>query len=189
MKTMLSLLTVVTALAMSLSAKTHDNSSEACVQVVGHLSLDGVQATQLFVRQSDRGRRYLYALPVQGHSVVIVNISDPVHPLIEGRVNYQDESRTGDVTPVGRNAAIVEIADRPAVERGEAQSLRNIGVMDLSDPAHPKLACRFANVSGYLADESKSLIYIVNAEGLWIVRHHEPPDISVEAWEKFAAAP
>jgi hypothetical protein len=61
--------------------------------------------------------------------------------------------------------------------------------MDLSDPGNPKIACRFEGVSGYLVDESKSLIYIVNSEGLWVVRHREPPDISVEAWEKFASAP
>jgi hypothetical protein len=189
MKNTLFVLIAAIAPAASLSAKTHDSSSEACVQVVGHLSLDGAQASHLFVRQSDRGRRYLYAAPVEGHSVVIVNISDPSHPVIEGRMDYQDQNRTGDVTPVGRNAAIVEIAEHTGVERGEAAALRNIGVMDLSDPAHPKIACRFADVSGYLSDASKSLIYIVNSEGLWIVRHHEPLDVSAEAWEKFAAAP
>jgi hypothetical protein len=176
-------------LAASLSAKTHDSSSEPCVQVVGHLSLEGVQANHLFVRQSARGKRYLYAVPTEGRNVMVVNISDPGHPAMEGRVSYDGQSSTRDVTPVGLNAAIVEIADRPAAIRTDAAPLHNIGVLDLSDPANPKIACHFSGVSGYLVDEPKSLIYIVNGEGLWIVRHHEPPDVSVKAWEEFAAAP
>jgi hypothetical protein len=183
------ILTAAMFLAAALSAKTHDGSSEPCVQVVGHLSLEGVQANHLFVRQSARGKRYLYAVPVEGRNVMVVDISDSGHPAISGRVSYDGLGSTGDVSPVGQNAAIVEIADHPAAVRTDGPPLRNIGVLDLSDPANPKIACHFSGVSGYLVDEPKSLIYIVNGEGLWIVRHHEPPDASVKAWEEFAAAP
>jgi hypothetical protein len=120
---------------------------------------------------------------------MVVDISDSGHPAISGRVSYDGLGSTGDVSPVGQNAAIVEIADHPATVRTDGPPLRNIGVLDLSDPANPKIACHFSGVSGYLVDEPKSLIYIVNGEGLWIVRHHEPPDASVKAWEEFAAAP
>jgi hypothetical protein len=175
--------------AGSSPAKTRATPAEPCVQVVGHLSLEGLQANRLFVRQSAHGKRYLYAVPTEGRAVMVVNVSVPNHPVLEGQVSYEDRGETRGVTPVGLNAAIIEIADHPATGRLETPARRNIGVMDLSDPGNPKIACRFADVSGYLVDESKSLIYIVNGEGLWIVRHHEPPDVSVEAWEKFAAAP
>lgn len=182
-------LAVVLLTAIASPAKTHTAAAEPCVQVIGHLSLDGFQANHMFVRQSAHGKRYLYAVPNEGRAVAVINVSDPGHPVIEGQVSYEDHGGTREVTTVGQNAAIVEIADHPSTDRAYATALRNIGVMDLSDPGNPKIACHFAGVSGYLVDESKSLIYIVNGEGLWIVRHHEPLSISAEAWEKFAAAP
>jgi hypothetical protein len=187
-QTLFVLTSAVMLMTGAVSAKTHAADAESCIQVVSHLSLEGVQANHLFVRQGARGKRYLYAVPLEG-DVLVVNISDPGHPAVESRVRYEGQGGARDVTPVGLNAAIVDIADHSATTRTEVPALRNIGVLDLSDPGNPKIACRFAGVSGYLADGSKSLIYIVNGEGLWIVRHREPPDISTEAWEKFAAAP
>ena len=179
-------------------AKTRPGASEPCVQVVGSLPLDGFRADRLFVRQGARGKRYLYAVPSfsegsASQGVLVINISDPAHPKLESRTLFEGQAQTRDVMPVGVNAAIINIAmgSRPAqlAANQEEAPLREIGVMDLSDPANPKIACRFKGVSGYFSDDAKSLIYIVNSEGLWVVSHREPPDVSVEAWEKFAAAP
>ena len=190
MKHYLIALTAAMCVTVCVSAKTHDGPKETNVQVVGHLPLEGVQAARLIVRESARGKRYVYALPAAGRDVMIVNVTDPGHPALERQMTYDGQGGTRNLTPVGLNAVIVEIADHPAVmASADAPTLRNIGVMDLSDAGNPKMACRFDGASGYLSDESKSLIYVVNNEGLWIVRHHEPADISREAWEKFAAAP
>jgi hypothetical protein len=170
-------------------AKTRLSELEPCVKVVGHLSLDGVTADRLFVRQSSRGKRYLYAIPADGRAVSVINISDPSHPAAAGRLSSEADGGAREVTPVGLNAAIVEISDHPGSSPSGQPEPRSIGIMDLSDPGNPKIACRFTGVTSYLVDDARSLIYIVNGEGLWVVRHQEPPDISVQAWEQFAAAP
>ncbi|WP_180538570.1 hypothetical protein [Nevskia soli] len=190
MKHRLIALTAAMCVTACVSAKTHDGPKETNVQIVGHLPLEGVQAARLFVRESARGKRYVYVLPAGGRDVMVINVTDPGHPAIERQMTYDGQGGTRNITPVGQNAVIVEIADHPTLATAtDAPTLRNIGVMDLSDAGNPKMACRFDGVSGYLADDSKSLIYVVNNEGLWVVRHHEPADISREAWEKFAAAP
>ncbi len=186
-------MSVLSLAAPAAPAKTRAGVPEPCVQVVGSLPLDGFRADRLFVRQAPRGQRYLYAVPGAGESagskgVLVINISDPAHPKLESRALYAGQAETREMTPVGVNAAIINISDR-SYSTPEETPLREIGVMDLSDPGNPKIACRFKGVSGYLSDDTKSLIYIVNGEGLWVVRHHEPSDISTEAWEKFAAAP
>jgi hypothetical protein len=48
---------------------------------------------------------------------------------------------------------------------------------------------QFEHVSAYVLDASRSLIYLVNDEGLWIVRHVEPMDWKTKAWWDFANAP
>jgi hypothetical protein len=170
------------------AAKPHAENQD-CVQVVGHVALDGLQADRLFVRRARSGKQYLYAAASGASAVAVINVSDAARPTVERQVAYEAGTASRDVTPVGVNAAILEIADRGEPRPAASPELKSIGVMDLSDPANPRIKCRFTGVSGYLVDGSRSLIYVVNGEGLWIVHHQEPQDPSVKAWEEFAAAP
>jgi hypothetical protein len=48
-----------------------------------------------------------------------------------------------------------------------------VRLVDLSDPKHPKTLKTFTGVTSMLPDDSRKLIYIVNSEGLWLVRHRQ----------------
>jgi hypothetical protein len=52
-----------------------------------------------------------------------------------------------------------------------------VRVLDMSDPANPRTLQTFDGVTSVLADDSRSLIYIANGDGLWVLRHRQvrPP--------------
>jgi hypothetical protein len=54
-----------------------------------------------------------------------------------------------------------------------SRSLQTVNVLDLTDPAHPQVLQTFFGVTSTLPDTARNLIFIANADGLWIVRHRE----------------
>jgi hypothetical protein len=52
--------------------------------------------------------------------------------------------------------------------------------MDFSDPLHPKVAREFTGVTAISRDERRGLIYVANAEGVWILQQSFAEDPEVE---------
>jgi hypothetical protein len=156
-------------------------------EIVAHIPLNAAATSELFMRRGGKGKLYLYALHSVGEAVSVVDITDAVHPAIVTQISYPAPSGFGSVQTVGQNTAMVEMVEQTAP--AAPPPTRTIGLLDLSNPGSPKMALRFAGVSAISRDDSRSLLFIVNNEGLWIVRHYEPPDIGVRAWEAFVAAP
>jgi hypothetical protein len=57
---------------------------------------------------------------------------------------------------------------------------QTIRIMDFSDPQHPKVAREFAGVTAISRDDSRSLIFLANAEGIWILHRTFAEDPEVE---------
>lgn len=93
----------------------------------------------------------------------------------------------GQVVTIGTNTVAVESNTGPAAPVAPAS--RTVRLFDLSNPATPRVALQYEHVSGYILDASRSLIYLVNNDGLWIIRHNEPMDWKTKAWWDFATAP
>ena len=46
---------------------------------------------------------------------------------------------------------------------------RSVGLLDVNDPENPRTLRTFDGVSSVLFDTGRNLIYLTNAEGLWIL--------------------
>ncbi len=156
-------------------------------EVLAHISLNSAATVQMFTRRSSNGRLYLYALHPSGQAVSVVDITNAAQPALVSQVAYATPTAYGNVQTIGTNTALVEIPDQPAVSSNPAPA-KNLALLDISDPAAPHITLRFSGVTAVSRDDSRSLLFIANSEGLWIVRHYEPPDIGVAAWENFVSA-
>jgi len=47
--------------------------------------------------------------------------------------------------------------------------------LDMSDPNNVTSVKTITGVTSVYADDAHELVYLVNEEGLWIVRHYMPP--------------
>jgi len=77
------------------------------------------------------------------------------------------------VSPEGNGGAGVVQANSGTSASAAVLPRETVRLMDLGDPKHPKTLKTFTGVTSLLPDDSRKLIYIVNNEGLWVVRHRQ----------------
>jgi hypothetical protein len=53
-------------------------------------------------------------------------------------------------------------------------------LVSFADPAHPKVVRQFSGVTCLLKDSARSLIYLTNGEGLWVLRESPATDIELQ---------
>lgn len=156
-------------------------------EVVAHIPLNAAATVQMFIRRDSKGRLYLYALHSAGAAVSVVDITDAAHAALVTQVAYPNAIAYGNVQPIGTNTALVELTDQPTAA-SSAPAAKTLALLDITEPAAPHITLRFDGVTAVSRDDSRSLLFIANQEGLWIVRHYEPPDIGTVAWEAFVSA-
>lgn len=156
-------------------------------EIVGHVALHAAMTQQMFTRRDNKGRLYLYSLSGAGQAVSVIDITDAAHPALISQVAYSGPTGAGNVQTLGMNTELVEVPDQPA-SSANALPAKNIALVDISNPAAPRVTLRFAAVTAVARDDSRSLLFIANNEGIWVVRHYEPPDVGVRAWEDFVSA-
>jgi len=151
-------------------------------EVVAHLALNATATVHMYTRREAKGRLYLYALHSSGE-VSVVDITEAARPALITQTAAAGATYA-NAQQIGTNTALVEIADASSA----ATSAKTLALLDTSNPLAPQMTLRFAGVTAVSRDDSRSLLFIANSEGLWIVRHYEPPDVGVAAWENFVSA-
>lgn len=132
------------------------------IVVLAHLTLPGSAVRQIFM-QEEKGRRYL--LLQQRVHFTIVDVTDPKNAKIVERTASE-----GQLTGVGAGLAIAVASDQPADAIVPTQTIR---LVDVSDPKNPRAVKTFNGVTSVYSEDGRQLIYIANADGLWIVKHYE----------------
>jgi hypothetical protein len=71
---------------------------------------------------------------------------------------------------------IAEVPDKNSkgITRSTDNPTETVKILDLSDPAHPKVLQTFTGVTSTLQDPGRGLIYLANNDGLWILNHAKP---------------
>lgn len=158
-----------------LSAKDKKNKAEPkdAIQVVGHIPLTGGPVKRFFTTQH-YSSVYLYAEHETGGNVTLIDVSKASQPKLLAEVAY-GASAGQSLSLVAGTAAMV--TSEPSSDPAAPQSVK---IMDFSDPAHPKVAREFAGVTAMSRDDRRGLIFIANADGIWILQQHLAEDPEVE---------
>jgi hypothetical protein len=161
-------------------------------KVIGHVPLPGSSVQQMFL-QAQGQKEYLYVQQAKQQGFEVVDVSKPKRPKIVTRAPERS------IVTLGSGLAITEpstalVSNQTAALSGEAT--RGIGsvpeqvrVLDVSNPQHPKTVQTFNGVTSILPDNAHGLVYLANAQGIWILSHQQylrrhmcgsEDDISVE---------
>src|SRR3984957_2429944 len=146
------------------------------IVVVGHVPLTS-GAVKRFVTTQHYSSYYLYAEHDAGQNVTLIDVTKPARPAVLADVAYPSNGDSGSLFSVAGTAALV--ADGPAQTASTAPP-QTIRIMDFSDPLHPKVAREFTGVTAMNRDDRRGLIFVANADGLWILRQHLADDPEVE---------
>ena len=146
------------------------------IEVIGHLPpTDG--PIRRFVPTQHYSSYYLYAEHEQG-KLTLIDVTKATRPAVLGDVEYPSQGGgTGSLFAVTGTAAVVTEGQAPPTNLPAPQTIR---IMDFSDPQHPKVNREFAGVTAMSRDDSRGLIYIANAEGVWILQQRLAVDPEVE---------
>jgi hypothetical protein len=153
-------------------------------KVVGHLALPGIHVNQMFVQREDK-KTLLYLHRPNKRAFAIADVTKPEKPALLDVATQQGPSRERvDVSATNPSLGIAVTPEEHGATAGGQMNAapgaapvtlptETIKILDLNDPAHPKVLLTFAGVTSMLPDDNRKLIYIVNNEGLWIVRHRQ----------------
>ena len=151
------------------------------IEVIGHVPLSGSAVTQ-FIATQHYSSFYLYAERADGKATLI-DVSKTDQPAVLGDVAYAPGTGTSSLALVAGTSVLVSSEPNPANKADAPQTLK---IMDLSDPEHPKVAREFTGVTAISKDDNRGLIFLANAEGVWILRKHLALDPDVQrAYEDY----
>jgi LVIVD repeat len=148
------------------------NPSEQPAIVVAHLALSGSSTSQMDLHENG-DKQYLYISANSNEGVTVVDVTNPGQPKVIKRLAWPNEASTGRLQMVSSGLALAEGPDNDSMAADPPPSTRTVKVLDLSDPANPRAVLSFSGVTSTLDDEARSLVYITNREGLWILRNNQ----------------
>jgi len=175
------LLIGLTAFAPGVNAKDKKPKTAAPVpiddiEVVGHVPLTDGPVKRFLVTQH-YSSYYLYAEHEPGKSVTLIDVTKTNRPSILADVAYTPDSGANSITAVAGTAALVSSEAAAGAPVTPPQTVR---IMDFSDPRNPQVAREFATVTAISRDDRRGLIFIANADGIWILQQHLAEDPEVE---------
>jgi hypothetical protein len=145
-------------------------------QVIAHLPLSGPPAEKMFLQQQGR-KQYLYVQQGGQEGFTIVDVSKPKRPKVLKQVPKQNIAMLGAGLAITEKPAAVFRAGNawPNNEgaRGGGSVPDQVRVLDVSNPAHPKIVQTFNGVTSILPDDARGMVYVANGDGIWILSHQQ----------------
>jgi hypothetical protein len=147
-------------------------ASEQPAAVVAHVALAGAPASQIFFQEIG-DKQYLYIGSNSKEGLTLVDVTNPNKPGIITRLAWPKEISNGRLQMVGGGLALVEGPDSASLKADPIPSTKTLKVLDLSDPANPRVVLSFSGVTDTLEDEARNLVYVTDGEELWILRNNQ----------------
>ena len=153
------------------------------IEVVGHIPLTGGPVKR-FLATQHYSSYYLYAEHENGGNLTLIDITKTDQPAVLADVASAPNGASSNLTVVAGTAALV--SSEPGTSSSAVQAPQTIRIMDFSDPQNPKVAREFTGVTAMSKDGGRGLIFVANADGIWILRQHLAQDPEMQkAYEDY----
>ncbi|HXX16428.1 MAG TPA: hypothetical protein VEJ47_16125 [Candidatus Eremiobacteraceae bacterium] len=153
----------------------NDKPTEVPAKVIAHVPLLEAPGAEMLLQKSG-DKQYLYVQKASKQGFMIVDVTKDQQPTLLKTSAATNDATSGKLEMAGSDVAIAEVPDKAA--KGTIRSTDNptetVKILDLSDPAHPKVLQTFKGVTSILQEPGRGLIYLANNDGLWILSHPKP---------------
>jgi hypothetical protein len=158
--------------------KAQPDAPQDQIAVVAHLPLTGGAVTRFLTTEHYR-RDYLYAEHESGKVLTLIDVTKLNNPVVLADMTYPS-GRADNLVAVTGNAALVASSTN-TVAPTTPQTFR---IMSFTDPLHPTVKQEFTGVTAMARDDKRGLIFLANAEGVWILQEKYAMDPAYEKeWE------
>lgn len=149
--------------------------TEVPAKVIAHLPLQEPAGSEMLL-QTKGDKHYLYVQKASKQGFTVVDVTKPAAPTLLKATVSSGDATAGRLEIVGPDVGLAEVPDKTSkgVIHSSDNPTETVKVLDLTDPAHPKVIQTFTGVTSILQDPSRALIYLANNDGLWILTHPRP---------------
>ena len=168
-------LTTAMVLASAPRVSANNKPTEVPAKVIAHLALKDAPGNEMIL-QSKGEKQYLYVQKASKQGFTVIDVTKPVLPTLVNHSAQSSDATAGKLEIVGPDVGLAEVPDKNSkgVIRNSDSPTETVKILDLSDPAHPKVLQTFTGVTSILQDPGRGLIYLANNDGLWILNHARP---------------
>jgi hypothetical protein len=165
-------LTILLPLSAPLGAKDKKPKSppQDSIEVVAHIALTTGPVLRLLTTDH-YSSHYLYAEHGAGAPVTLIDTTTVNHPAVLAEVAYPS-SGSDSLLVVSGTAALITSGGAP-----QPSAPQTIRILDFSDPRNPKVAREFTGVTAINRDDRRGLIFLANADGVWILHQSRADEI------------
>jgi hypothetical protein len=149
--------------------------TEVPAKVIAHLPLQEAPGSEMLL-QNKGDKEYLYVQKASKRGFTVIDVTKPLQPSLVNRSPSSNDATAGKLEMAGPEVALAEVPDKNSkgVIRSTDYPTETVKILDLSDPAHPKVLQTFTGVTSILQDPGRGLIFLANNDGLWILNHSKP---------------
>ena len=170
--------TVFSAATLIVSAPAafaNNKPTEVPAKVIAHLVLKDAPGSEMLL-QNKGDKQYLYVQKASKQGFTLIDVTKPLLPSLVNQSDKAADAAAGKLEIVGPDVGLAEVPDKNSkgVIRNTDSPTETVKILDLSDPAHPKVLQTFTGVTSILQDSNRGLIYLANNDGLWILNHARP---------------
>jgi hypothetical protein len=146
------------------------------IYLIGHIPLPETTVSRI-TAASDPSRQLLQLTDTVHGTLTVVDVAQPARPKLLGQSKLPPELAHANVQVRVGDAALLAVSENDSPAHADPQSLT---LVSFADPSNPKTLQTFDGVTTVWSDRERELIYLSNADGLWILEVYSAADKRAE---------
>lgn len=146
------------------------------IYLIGHLPLPETTVSGI-AAVSDPSRQFVQLTDAIHGTLMVVDVAEPSRPKLVEQSKLPAELAHAQVQVRVGDAALLTVSQTDSPGHADPQSLT---LVSFSDPSNPKTVQTFEGVTALCNDRERELIYLSNADGLWVLQVYSAADKRLE---------
>jgi hypothetical protein len=146
------------------------------IYVIGHLPLPETTVSGI-APASDPSRQLLQLTDTVRGTLTVVNVAQPSRPQLLEQSKLPGELAHANIQARIGDTALLTVSQTDSPGHADPRSLT---LVSFADPSNPKTVQTFEGVTAVWSDRDRELIYLSNADGLWVLQVYSAADKRAE---------
>lgn len=146
------------------------------IYLIGHLPLLETTVSRI-TAASDPSRQVLQLTDSVHGTLTVVDVAQPARPKLLGQSKLPGELAHANVQVRMGDSALLTVSENDSPAHADPQSLT---LVSFADPSNPKTLQTFEGVTAVWSDRDRELVYLSNADGLWVLEVYSAADKRAE---------
>jgi hypothetical protein len=146
------------------------------IYLIGHLPLPETTVSGI-AAASDPSRQLLQLTDAVHGMLTLVDVAQPSRPKLLGQSKLPAELVHANVQVRMGDTALLTVSQTDSPGHADPRSLT---LVSFADPSNPKTVQTFEGVTAVWSDRERELVYLSNADGLWILEVYSAADKRAE---------